>query len=174
VSDGAARASSRLPSSTVAELPTPKIPLQDFFFKNYKISGGASGLLFKVSQMYLDSSFQARSRLLGRSCLMNQVRVLHLVCELLLHSSTYVQSFRWIAPMVTKCAMLWTMITLDEVWPQWPSKAGQIKYLCIMSCILTRYTPDKNLRMIQSFFSVFSFGPLVAKSRIRLDWNLVL
>jgi hypothetical protein len=48
----------------ISELPTPKIPLQDFFLKNSKISGfsgGASGLLFKVSQMYLDSSFQTRS-----------------------------------------------------------------------------------------------------------------
>jgi hypothetical protein len=43
------------------------------------------------------------------------------------------------------------MITLDEVWPLWPSKVGQIKNLCIMSRILTRYTSDKNLRMIQSF-----------------------
>jgi hypothetical protein len=38
------------------------------------------------------------------------------------------------------------------IWPMWPSKVGQIKNPGIMSCILnTRYTSDKNLRMIQSF-----------------------
>jgi hypothetical protein len=36
-----------------------------------------------------------------------------------------------------------------------------------MSCILIRYTYDKNT------FCVFGFGPLVAKPRIRLARNLV-
>jgi hypothetical protein len=45
----AAMLNEQRPGSSKAELPTPKIPLQDFFFKNSKISGfsgGASGLLF--------------------------------------------------------------------------------------------------------------------------------
>jgi hypothetical protein len=66
-----------------------------------------------------------------------------------------------------------------ELWPLWPSKVGQIKNLGTMSCILIRYTYDKNLEMIQplvellSTFCVISFGPLVANPRIRQDRNLV-
>jgi hypothetical protein len=46
-----------------------------------------------------------------------------------------------------------------------------------MSCILIKLTYNKNLEMIQPLVqelnsTVFSFGPLVAKPRIRSDQNL--
>jgi hypothetical protein len=43
-------------------------------------------------------------------------------------------------------------------------------------CLLTRYTYDKNVEMIQPLMSnignIFGFGPLVAKRRIRSDRSL--
>jgi hypothetical protein len=52
-----------------------------------------------------------------------------------------------------------------EPWPLWPSKVGQIKNPGRISCILIRYTNDKNLEMIQTFvqelwhFLCFRFWP---------------
>jgi hypothetical protein len=79
----------------------------------------------------------------------------------------YIQSFRSIAWVVAKHALL---TDADKLWPLWPCKVGQPKNPSIMSCILLvldiQCAHDKNWEMIKPLvmgvnlhFLFFGFGP---------------